>query len=47
MNLGLSYIWGEGDALGTRLDAAGELESFVSRTRESGLYAFASTAYRF
>ena len=47
MNLGLSYVWGEGDALGTRLDAAGELESFVSRTRESGLYAFASTAYRF
>ena len=47
VNFGLSYAWGEGDALGTRLDADGALESFVSRTRESGLYAFASTAYRF
>ena len=47
VNFGLSYAWGEGDALGTRLDADGDLESFVSRTRESGLYAFASTAYRF
>ncbi|MGD9612099.1 MAG: OmpP1/FadL family transporter [Kiritimatiellia bacterium] len=47
VNFGLSYVWGEGDALGTRLDADGALESFVSRTRESGLYAFASTAYRF
>ena len=47
VNFGLSYAWGTGDALGTRLDANGELESFVSRARESGLYAFASTAYRF
>ena len=47
MNFGVSYVWGEGDALGTRLDDAGELESIVSRTSESGLYVFASTAYRF
>ena len=47
MNFGVSYVWGEGDALGTRLDGAGELESIVSRTSESGLYVFASTAYRF
>ena len=47
INLGLSYVWGQGDALGTRFNDEEELESFVSRTRESGLYAFASTAYRF
>lgn len=47
MNFGVSYVWGDGDALGARLDDAGELESIVSRTSESGLYLFASTAYRF
>ena len=47
INLGFSYVWGEGDALGARFNDAGELEGVVSRTRESGLYAFASTAYRF
>ena len=46
-NFGVSYVWGEGDAFGTRLDAAGDLETVISDTRESGLYAFASTAYRF
>ena len=30
-----------------RLDETGALEGIVSQTRESGLYAFASTAYRF
>ena len=47
MNFGVSYVWGEGDALGARLDDAGNLESIVSSTSESGLYVFASTAYRF
>jgi len=46
-NLGFSYVWGSGDALGNRLDEEGLLESVVTQTRESGLYAFASTAYRF
>ena len=47
MNMGLSYVWGSGDAYGTRLNEAEELEVVITDTRESGLYAFASTAYRF
>ena len=47
MNLGLSYVWGSGDAYGTRLDESGMLETVVTDTTESGLYAFASTTYRF
>lgn len=47
MNAGLSYVWGRGDALGVSLDEAGDLQSVVTETSESGLYAFASTAYRF
>ena len=47
MNLGLSYVWGTGDAYGARLNEAEELEVVVTDTQESGLYAFASTAYRF
>ncbi len=47
MNLGLSYVWGNGDAFGTRLNQMEELETVVTDTTESGLYAFASTAYRF
>jgi long-chain fatty acid transport protein len=47
LNFGLSYVWGEGDALGTSLDEAGDLQLSVTDKRESGLYAFASTAYRF
>ena len=47
LNLGLSYVWGSGDAYGTRLDESGALETVVTGTTESGLYAFASTTYRF
>ena len=47
LNCGLSYVWGRGDAFGTRLDEAGELQTSITETSESGLYAFASTAYRF
>lgn len=47
MNLGLSYVWGRGEAYGTLLDESGNLNTVVTDTRESGLYAFASTTYRF
>lgn len=47
LNFGLNYVWGEGDSFGKRLDDAGDLQTVISKTRESGLYAFASTAYRF
>lgn len=47
LNFGLSYVWGEGDAFGKRLDDSGNLTTFISETSESGLYAFISTAYRF
>lgn len=47
LNVGLSYVWGDGDAFGTRLDDAGDLQTDVTTTRERSLYAFASTAYRF
>lgn len=47
LNFGVSYVFGDGDAFGTRLDAAGDLESVVTDTRERSLYVFASTAYRF
>lgn len=47
MNLGLSYVWGTGDAYGARLNEAEELDVVITDTRESSLYAFASTAYRF
>ena len=47
LNCGLSYVWGSGDAYGTRLDDSGTLETVVTDTTESGLYAFASTTYRF
>ena len=47
LNFGISYVFGDGDAFGTRLDPAGDLESVVTETRERSLYVFASTAYRF
>ncbi len=47
LNLGISYVFGDGDAFGTRLDAAGDLETVVTETRERSFYVFASTAYRF
>ncbi len=47
INMGLSYVWGEGDAFGTRLDGEGYLVTAITDTTESSLYAFASTAYRF
>jgi long-chain fatty acid transport protein len=47
LNFGVSYVLGDGDAFGTRLDAAGDLETVVSETRERSFYVFASTAYRF
>ena len=47
LNFGLSCVWGNGDAFGTRLDEAGDLETVVSETSERSTYVFASTAYRF
>ena len=47
MNVGLSYVWGEGDARGVRFDDEAFLSEERTRTREQALYAFASTAYRF
>lgn len=47
MNVGLSYVWGEGTAPGVRFDDEGFLHNDTTRTREQSLYAFASTAYRF
>lgn len=47
INVGLSYVWGQGDASGVRFDEQGRLSNGVSETRERSLYAFASTAYRF
>ena len=47
LNFGLSYVWGEGDAFGNRLDAVGDLQPVITKTKENSLYAFASTTYRF
>jgi hypothetical protein len=47
LNVGLSYVWGAGETFGTRFDEQGLLQTSVIQTHESGLYAFASTAYRF
>ena len=46
-NIGLSYVWGAGDAFGSQFDEAGDLQMIVTDSSESGLYAFASTAFRF
>ncbi len=47
LNVGLSYVWGTGNGYGKRLNDTGELQPIISETSESGLFAFASTAYRF
>ncbi len=47
LNFGVSYVFGDGDAFGARLNSQGILESVVSETRERSVYVFASTAYRF
>ena len=47
LNFGLSYVWGRGDAFGSRLDDAGDLRAGIAETSENSLYAFASTTYRF
>ena len=47
VNVGLSYVWGEGDARGVRFDDQEFLSDARTRTREQAIYAFASTAYRF
>lgn len=47
LNFGLSYVWGEGDAFGSRIDDESNLLTGIATTRESCLYAFASTTYRF
>ena len=46
-NMGLSYVWGAGESFGTQFDGAGDLQTIVTDASEGGLYAFASTAYRF
>ena len=47
LNLGLSYVFGDGDSFGTRFNDAGGLETRITETSDRSLYAFASTAYRF
>ena len=47
LNFGLSYVWGEGEAFGNRLDGGGDLQPIITKTKENSLYAFASTTYRF
>lgn len=47
LNFGVSYVFGDGDAFGSRLDGAGDLQTVVSSTSERSFYVFASTAYRF
>ena len=47
LNFGLSYVWGDGDAFGTRLDEQEFLVTGITGTRERSLYAFACTSYRF
>ena len=47
LNFGLSYVWGEGEAFGNRLDDEGNLQPIITKTKEDSLYAFASTTYRF
>ena len=47
INVGLSYVWGQGDAFGIQFDEQGGLTNGISETREQSWYAFASTAYRF
>ena len=47
INLGISYIFGSGDARGNKLINPETLEGTVVQTKERALYLFATTAYLF